>query len=651
MFSLSGDWVFHRCKGQSIESEKESCGITVGKIALVVSQALIASAGVFLLVRGGTFSCAHITCGAVICGGAGVPEIITLVLVYKGRIKAEKEKLEIEKLKEEEKLEIEIEKLETKRLEKEKLKEEEKLEIEIEKLEKEELEMLKAEKEKLKAEKLETEKFIQALSAWTKQEIENGAPVIDVWEVCEEIIKFRQRPHKHALWLCDKKIKTLPDYIQHLTGLKKIDASNSQLTALPAWIGKLTDLKCLKFENNRLTTLPEELKNLKKLESCNFSGNRLTAFPDFLYELPNTCTIEMQKNEFEEDVFLAVQKKKTNSGEEIPNIQLGSYIPLAPACDEKSNQELMTELSSIAGISSIDLVVLKENRDVSAWLSRLFQDDLYSSGDAKEKVAKFICESIQQAESDAVFREGFIQCIQKATSSCGDRVVTSLLDVEIYHKIAVALTNNSLGELAYILGHGVRVLDECRKISTRLADEKEENGINEFANLYLDLNDSNIVFTEVQQFAENVTDKVVDRIELYLYLPMKFRECLSIPISNKSMKYSQFGELYSNDEISNVEMTLVMLLNDKQDYFSFLSKNTHWQKMLEKHPDTQDDYEKITENAHTALVGIGNDADGRKKCQQVQKDREDALLQLTSTVLEEEDDFFKKAKFLEKEDS
>ncbi|NGX62083.1 MAG: hypothetical protein K940chlam9_01576, partial [Chlamydiae bacterium] len=298
------------------------------------------------------------------------------------------------------------------------------------------------------------------------------------------------------------------------------------------------------------------------------------------------------------------------------------------------------------------LVKLKDNEDLKAWLSRLLgkgedQKVLYSSGSTQKKVAEFIYESIKQAELNKDFKDSFIVCIQGAASSCDDRMITSLFEVEIYHKIAVAFTNKSLGDVAYLLGHGILVLEECRKIIMKLADEKKKIGINKFTTWLKE--NSDLDTEEVQKAAATFTENAVDQIEMFLYPIMELRDSLAIPISNASMIHTQFIEIYNDDDIFNIQVELTMLLNDKKGYFSFLSKNPHWQKMLETHPDTQDKYEKITENAYAALPEVSDDTDGRKRCQQVETDREDELFKLTSTVLEQSADFFEKATFLNKD--
>lgn len=70
----------------------------------------------------------------------------------------------------------------------------------------------------------------------------------------------------------------LPGEIRNLQKLRKLNASNNQLTGIPAEIGQITTLEVLDFSNNAITGLPLELGNLRNLKILNLTGNNVSAY-------------------------------------------------------------------------------------------------------------------------------------------------------------------------------------------------------------------------------------------------------------------------------------------------------------------------------------------------------------------------------------
>ncbi len=76
-----------------------------------------------------------------------------------------------------------------------------------------------------------------------------------------------------VLRLDDCNIENLPNYIGHLTKLKKIDLRDNKLTELPSEICSLEDLEILDISKNEIKQLPDEIVNMKKLRLFIFNGN------------------------------------------------------------------------------------------------------------------------------------------------------------------------------------------------------------------------------------------------------------------------------------------------------------------------------------------------------------------------------------------
>lgn len=132
------------------------------------------------------------------------------------------------------------------------------------------------------------------------------------------------------LTLPDKGIKVLPDEVQYLTNLKKLNLSNNEITSISKNIKYMTALEELNLSGNKITTLPDELvllsKNAPNLKKINLSNNLL------LYKLEN---IDNLKSVVELDVsqnpIANVDSPKILMMNNIPNLQykVGDSLSLA----------------------------------------------------------------------------------------------------------------------------------------------------------------------------------------------------------------------------------------------------------------------------------------------------------------------------------
>ncbi|MFX1315845.1 MAG: HEAT repeat domain-containing protein, partial [Promethearchaeota archaeon] len=75
-------------------------------------------------------------------------------------------------------------------------------------------------------------------------------------------------------------LRNLPEFINILKYLKKLDLKINRIAQLPKSIGELTFLKYLDLSNNNLKTLPESVGLLNSLESLYLRYNNLTVLPD-----------------------------------------------------------------------------------------------------------------------------------------------------------------------------------------------------------------------------------------------------------------------------------------------------------------------------------------------------------------------------------
>lgn len=91
-------------------------------------------------------------------------------------------------------------------------------------------------------------------------------------------------------------LTNLPDSVDRLTQLTKLNLMDNQLTNLPESIGRLSKLTELDVSCNILSSLPENIRELSFLKVLNLSSNKLTSLPESICELPRLTKLEVACN-------------------------------------------------------------------------------------------------------------------------------------------------------------------------------------------------------------------------------------------------------------------------------------------------------------------------------------------------------------------
>uniref|UniRef100_A0A3Q2QAC4 Leucine rich repeat containing 10B n=1 Tax=Fundulus heteroclitus TaxID=8078 RepID=A0A3Q2QAC4_FUNHE len=125
-----------------------------------------------------------------------------------------------------------------------------------------------------------------------------GDPVLDL-----SYRKFKRLPSRvweltylEKLYACGNRLRTVPDSISQLQGLRMLALDFNKLEDVPLAVCELTNLTHLYLGSNRLMILPPEFTNLKSLRCFWMESNYFQTFPRELYELPNLKSLQMGDN-------------------------------------------------------------------------------------------------------------------------------------------------------------------------------------------------------------------------------------------------------------------------------------------------------------------------------------------------------------------
>lgn len=91
-------------------------------------------------------------------------------------------------------------------------------------------------------------------------------------------------------------LENLPQSIENLKSLEKLDLIGNELKTLPAFVGMLESLKVLALERNQLVSIPESIGNLKSLKILDLGNNELKKLPESIGNLESLESLVLWKN-------------------------------------------------------------------------------------------------------------------------------------------------------------------------------------------------------------------------------------------------------------------------------------------------------------------------------------------------------------------
>ncbi|MFW9878994.1 MAG: leucine-rich repeat domain-containing protein, partial [Candidatus Thorarchaeota archaeon] len=161
--------------------------------------------------------------------------------------------------------------------------------------------------------------------------------------------------------LSHNNLSSIPSSIGNVTSLQELDLGSNNLTSLPESIGNLIALEKLWLENNFLETLPESIKNLRSIRILELGNNQFQSLPLSLGNLKSLKYVGLSRNKIS---TLPNSFKNLNSLEIL--ILAGNYLNVLP--------ESITELKSLTrlGLSSNQLSTLPESIDKLSSLKELY---------------------------------------------------------------------------------------------------------------------------------------------------------------------------------------------------------------------------------------------------------------------------------------
>lgn len=101
--------------------------------------------------------------------------------------------------------------------------------------------------------------------------------------------------------------------IRHLSSLRRLVASDNDMTGIPAEIGQLSKLEYLDYADNDLDTMPNEIANLKNLKYLSLANNKYRSVPDSVVSLKQLGALDLSGNPLSPEEVERVRKAMPNT--------------------------------------------------------------------------------------------------------------------------------------------------------------------------------------------------------------------------------------------------------------------------------------------------------------------------------------------------
>lgn len=420
-------------------------------------------------------------------------------------------------------------------------------------------------------------------------------------------------PLLEELSLNDNQIEELPKEIGQLTQLKCLRAYKNALTNLPEEIGELSRLKLLLLSYNKIEVLPEEINQLSELESLDLSNNQLHTLPAQLSDLYNLGTLNIQYNPNLAHLPLSLGslsqlRQISHFGTQISHEE---HHRIICACFTRRKKQALPKLTATLEMwahyasqlpppspqfppSSLlfltKSLTQEEKLSITEWLFRLAAAKDFRS--QPQVLSSKVCQILSSLEPHSSFKKAFFSQVEENNRCCGDRAAMAFNELYTCWLIHQLEEKEAPPSASFFTLCGLAKTFRLRKLLSQLIQEHAP----------LDRESS----------------------EIYLYYETSLQESLGLVTAMENMLHKDIGKRKWIDKEILCEQV-------QQTYADELIHLPLFHKLLSKHAAYGEEKEQIEADAAERLLeqeGLTSQQ-LQEFCSKVQKEREQALLELT----------------------
>lgn len=310
----------------------------------------------------------------------------------------------------------------------------------------------------------------------------------------------------------------------------------------------------LDLTKNCFMTLPESINTMRQIRQLNLSQNSLSRFPQVIFSFSSNSHVLVDSNQFaEEEVerVVAVINDNDYRGPFISGLSIyeGPQVSDLDRLPNLSLKEIYSVLYRSIDREPKELSSLDKNETIRPWFYRLVDLPHYQKN--HKIINEIIIDSLEQADQNERFRTIFTNLIEQALETCGDRVILSILQLDIASQLE-KMDLTDVKKLATFLLKGCWVIDllaECAKNKMK-------------------------------------SRPCLDEIEVYLGYPFKLKEELGLPIRQNIMLYFSCSGL-TNYNLETAKEYVEDKLNNEDETLNQLITYDKWKKALIYHKGSE----------------------------------------------------------------
>ena len=344
-----------------------------------------------------------------------------------------------------------------------------------------------------------------------------------------------------------------------LEHLQSLTINNCGLITIDNLCLGCTGLEFLDVSSNKINEIPDSIRHLSRIAQMNLSDNPFEQIDAAIFDLPPDATVTIERSMLSEDQMDIVTDTTLEEGYEGPTFILGSRKEFKERAVELL--EDIREGLHIEGDFEAPSIMTTEEiaSSIYCWLKRLTSTVSVSKPEYSS-VFRAALDLIDFACENEKFGDVFLNKLPEAIATCGDRVILSILHLEIEKMLAEIDKEDIPSQV------------ECFKKGHYVMSLLEKEAHKKLEQLWKDQ-------------AEGVDD-----VEVLLAYPMKLKEALGLPFSVDRMFFFKVSKV-TEEDLAGALDHIERELQTHHGFIEYLMKESFWKDFLIEH--FKDDVEEL----------------------------------------------------------
>lgn len=404
----------------------------------------------------------------------------------------------------------------------------------------------------------------------------------------------------------------IPRPISRLASLRILEVSDCELTNFDSLCERRSKLEELNLSSNLIDHIPDTVAHLAEIGELNLSDNPFDALCNEIFNLPQGSSVIFENSLLSEDVVDMMEHILNADGYRGPHIDITSKKLPSDRVVELL-QYIQTALKEEASFEKPSFLEDEEiAQNMFSWLKRL------TSTVSKEEIPRYkdlfssALDLVRFAEENESFREHFLAALPEAGLTCGDKVILSILDLQMLKGLALLRKDDIRGSVEFykkcfimdLLKEKAKEKIEILAVDSAeaVAQVQERAGqigldptlslqevIEELLTTASEDEDQRLAILALRDRC-----RAADDVEVLLSFPIKLKERFSLPFEVEQMFYFHVSKITQAD-IDEVGDYVERQCASQKEFIKYLVSKQYWVDVLLEHQS--DEMDRLVDQA------------------------------------------------------